>query len=543
MCKGKKILKLSVVILTVILLFTACQGERGSEGAKVLRLATTEVSNSLNNLKTAEGVNLNIIRNYIERLVEKDMGNKIVPSLAEKWTVSEDGMVYTFFLRDAKWANGESVRAQDFVFGFQTVATLEDAGYGDRFELLKNGKEVRNGTKSVEDLGVKAIDDKTFEITLEKPLAYFLEVLATIPFDPLNKKFYETVGADKYGTSPETVLANGPYVLKEYEGSSKYVLEKNVNYWNASSVSVDRVEMNIIPQPETQAVMYNNNELDALDLTADLIDRYQGEQNMHQIGEARIAYWFAGGQSKTPSNLLANKNFRGALAHAFDKAKITDMIMKDGSTPADYLVPKKFAFVNNQDFRTFSGVNNNLYYNPEQAKAYLEQAKKELGNEPLTFTLETFDQETNKKIMENLVFQIENTLPEVKIKLSFQPRSTYYPMLFKFSTPSGQAGWGADIEDPYDFLGMFTSESGLNLPQYRNPEYDAMIEKAQSAEFALQPEKRFEMLRDAEKILLDDFVIMPLYQKGHTQLISPKVKGLITDVHTKNVRYKYVTID
>ncbi|GBU11118.1 dipeptide/heme ABC transporter periplasmic binding protein [Erysipelotrichaceae bacterium] len=509
----KKILKKISGISALLLVLASCGTNAGVSSKELYRFATATPSNSLNNMTTSEAVNFDILNNTLEGLTRKNIEGDIEAAAAASWEVSEDKTEYTFKLRESYWSNGEAVTAADFVFAWGKVLTLEEASYKDLAKLLKNGEAIANGEQELSELGVEALDAKTLKVTLDEPKSYILDLFSAIIFAPTNEAFYTSVGADSFGTDKDTILSNGAYNLTSYEAESGYTLVKRDNYWDIANVSIPEVKVIVVKSIETQAIMYDNNEIDTLELTAGLIDQYAGKDGIESQTEDRTQYMYLSGNTSTPSKVLDNKNFRTAVSYAIDKEIIVDSILKDGAVATDYLIPKGFALVDGEDYRSRFG-EEDLRFDVMQAQMYLEEAKKELGDEPLTFVLKSWELEPQKKTFLNIASQIETNLPGVKVIFETLPAQTYFKTLFEYSTPAAYSGWGADFSDPISFFSLFTSESSLNFAKYNNSLYDATIAKAETAELSRNPIERQEVFYEAEKILLDDNVLIPLYQRG-----------------------------
>ncbi|MGL5042648.1 MAG: peptide ABC transporter substrate-binding protein [Culicoidibacterales bacterium] len=536
----KKMMKIGIGMIALVLVLAACNGGIKSEKG-VLRLAVPAPSNSLNGMLTSEAVNFEILENITEGLTRKTMSGKIEPAIAQDWTISADNTEYTFNLRKTKWSNGEPVTARDFVFAWGKVLMLEKSSYSDLAQLLKNGKAIKAGAQPLENLGVKAEGDYTLKMTLEIPTPYMLDLMSSVIFNPVNEAFYNQIGAENYGTTGDTILTNGAFTLASYAADTGYAFKKNTDYWDQQAVKLSDVFVRVVTTLDTQAVMYDNNELDRLVLTDSLIDRYEGKDGIETQTENRTQYMYLSGTTGTPSKLLSNKNFRMAVAYAVDKQLIADTILKDGSIPSDYLIPQGFVQLNGTDFREKSKLFNSLYFDPVKARNFLEEAKKELGSEPLTFVLNSVDSEPQKKVFQNVTAQIEANLPGVKVQFETQPRQSYFKTLFEFKTPAAYSGWGADYADPTSFFAQFKSTSSLNFAQYNNPAFDKAITETESAELGRNPEQRWNKFIEAEKIFIEDFVVIPLYQKGNKIIVKNGYENLTYDTGQPVRHFRLVT--
>ncbi len=510
----KKIIKRVTLSLATVFLLAACNTVETGNG-KVLNLASASAANSLNHMTTTEAVNFDVLNNLVEGLTRKDFNGEIEPAMAKSWDISEDKTVYTFHLRDAKWSNGTPVTANDFVFAWQKLATLKDASYTTFAAWLKNGEAIVKGDMPASELGAKAIDDKTLEVTLERPTAFILQAFSTIIFGPTNEAFYNEVGGDEvFGTSMATVLSNGPYELTEYDGEIGHTLKKRVDYWDAKNVDIETVNVKVVKELETQSVLFDNGEIDKLNLTGTLIDKYADADNIEEQLKPQTTYMFISPFTLKSDATVSNINFRKAIAYSIDKKIITEHVLKDGSLAADGLVPRGFAILDGKDYREESGQYEDLYFNVDKANEFLAAAKSELGSDNLKFTL-TISSSTNvSKVFENVKEQVEKNLPGVTVDLQVLPSQTYFTAVRENGESAAYSGWGADFDDIVVFFNIFKTNSGETSSKYSSVDYDTYTALAESPEIAVNPQKRWETYFKAEKTLLEDAVIIPLYQAG-----------------------------
>ena len=541
MNKKSKLTKLFAATMAAGLLFTACGTGKGAT-ANELVFASLYEPNSLNSSTNSEAVNSQVIAQYSEGLLTYDASGALIGSMADKWEISDDLKTYTFHIRDGvKWSNGTPVTADDFVFAMHLLAA-PDAPYRTLLIDIVNGEEIiaENSTVPVTDLGVKAIDANTLEIQLVGPRLYFEKLMAFSSFLPINEAFYNEVGAENYGTSADTVLANGPYVLTSYDQSLEQVLEKNADYWDADNVKVDKITTRVVTEPTTQTSMYANGEIDRLQLNAEQIDGLDNDDDLHAFLEGRTGYFYLSGTTKNQDKVYGNKNFRAAIAHAFDKESITTYIMKNGSLPSDYLIPKDFDALDGVDFREYSGKYNDLMFDVADANAFLDKAKAELGQDTFDIEIALRDVELDKKIFENIKSQIETNLPDVKVTLDVRPAPQYYPGLYDYLTAGASSGWGADYVDVASFFSIFRSFDGNNFALYNNPTFDKLVAEAEEQ---TTPEARWDKFVEAEQILVEDYVFIPIYQRGTSVLVKPYVEGYKVNTVSPEVRYKDLSIN
>jgi len=538
--RTKRMMKRVTIGVILLSMLVGCHGFQAT-GEGELRLAISSPLNTLNHIINTEAVNSQVIGNFLEGLLTYDAQQNIVGSMAEKWDVSNDGLTYTFTLKDGiEWANGWSVTAHDFVFGWQTLASEPRAGYAQMLvdANIKNAKAVIAQELPPSELGVVAQNDKVLVVTLDAPCVFFEKVMAFGAFLPLNQKFYHNVGgADGYGTSADTVLANGPFVLTVWEPDAQYVLERNENYWDAANVKLEKVTTRVVKEPMTQATLYDNGEIDRLGLGADIYDRYKDSPNIIRQDEASWFYLYLSGENGEQSPVLKNRNFRAAIAHVIDKEIMTEQILKNGSLPADYLVPQKFDKLGDVDFRTYAKQFNKPIFNIDKANEYLAKAKAELGSIPLKFELVISDGVVSKKLYENVKAQIEQSLPGVHVTLRVIPSNTFFNTLKEFNTNASTGGWGADYVDVDTFFSIFRKNDAHNFGRWTNTQYDNLLLQAGKER---DKQKRWDYFVQAEKILIEDYSVIPLFQRGSAAIMNEKVKGYRLNPVSPEVFFKYV---
>ena len=532
----KNLWKFLSVSLVAVLTLAACGGG-ASGGEKVLNLARSLPTDTLNEVINEGSNNSAVIGNFSEGLTTYDKTGKLIGGLAESWT--NEGPVYTFKLRSGlKWSNDTPLTAADFVFGWQTMASTPGAPYGFFMQEIKNGTEILDGKKDASELGVKAIDDTTLEVTLVKESAYILEMLAHGAFYPLNEAFYTEMGADNYGTSAETVIASGAFMLTEYQADLGYTLSKNPNYYNAKEIKLDKVNIRVVRESTTQGTMYDNGEIDALDLTSDLYDKHKDSADLVEIPNASLFYFYLSGNTKKPSAELANQNFRTAVTYAIDKTIITDQIAKNGSIATDYLVPQNFGEVNGKTYREFAGTKD-LKFSPEKAQEYLAKAKTEIGKDALTFDISFVESDSNRKIFESVQSQLETNLPGVKVTLTSVPSNNYFKELAKNETTAAFSGWSPDYRDIATFYEIFLSDNSFNYGLYNNPKFDSLFQQAQAE---TDPAARWELFKQAEDVIVEDAAFVPLFQRGKRFVVNPKVEGFNYNSISPEIDYRFISI-
>ena len=290
----------------------------------------TEVQ-SLDPQVATDGTSFEVIADYTDGLMQMDADGAAVPAMAETYDISEDGKTYTFHLRDAKWSNGEAVTAADFVFGWQRAvdpATASEYSYmlSDIGQVV-NAAEIIAGEKPVTDLGVTAVDDKTLEVQLNVPVSYFLSLMYFPTFYPVNEAFYNTC-ADTFGTSPETVLSNGAFVLTDYQpAATAFAMEKNPDYYDADKIALDGLAYQVIKDSQQALMSYQTGTLDITLLNGEQVDQVKDDPEFTSVG-AGYLWYISPNIDAVPD--LANLNLRKAMTFALDRDAITGD-MQDGT--------------------------------------------------------------------------------------------------------------------------------------------------------------------------------------------------------------------
>lgn len=467
----------------------------------------------------------------MEGLYILDESDTPVPAIADgDPDISEDGKEYTFKLReDAEWSNGDPVTANDFVYSWQRAVDPDTGSeYAYMFSgIIENATEIMNGDKDPEDLKVEAEDDFTLKVTLEQPVEYLDSLLAFGTYLPLNEKFVEEQG-DKFGTNSDTMLANGPFVLTDWDGSGlTWKYERNDNYYDKDNVALDEVNVQVSKEPSTAVNLFETDKADrTAALSAEYAQQYQNDENASTFEEGSSWYLKFNQERDGKDTPLANKNIRKALAMAFDKEAYTKTVLANGSVPTGGLVPRGLATnpETDEDFREESG--DLMGTDLDKAKEYWEKGLEELGEKEITLDYLSDDTENAKKTSEYFQNQLETNLDGLKLELKNVPFKVRLQDTTKQDYDIVMHGWGPDYLDPMTFLDLFVTDGTNNETSYSNKDYDKLIDDAK-VKYANDPEKRWEAMLEAEKLLIEeDTVIAPIYQRGRLVLIKPTVKGL-----------------
>lgn len=508
--------------------------------SQTLSIATNGELSTLDSALYNDVPTSDMIGQINEGLYRVTSGSEVEAGQAETIDISDDGLVYTFTLRDGlTWSNGDPVTAHDFVYTYQRLVDPNSGSVAaTTVEVFKNAAAIRNGEMDLEELGVKALDDQTLEITLEYPAPYLPKLLTGSRFLPVNQNFVEEVGSN-YGTSSDNLVSNGPFTLENWNGTNlEWNLVKNPNYWDADNVYLEDVLVQVVKETGTGADLFDAEQLDYAVLTDDFVQQYDGSEFFHSVPKATVGYL----SFNTKRDSTANANIRRAIAQAFDKELYANSVIQDGSTPLNGLVPVGFD-VNEEgvDFRDAQG--DILVYDVEQAQADWQAGLDELGVDSLELELLTSDVELSGRTAEYLQAQLQENLPGLTLTIRSVPLQNRIEFQRNLEFDIFYGTWAPDYQDAINFIEQYRTDGGINFADYSNEEYDALVEAAQ-VEYATDPEQRREALLEAELIgVAQDAVTAPIYQASSSYLLSPRVQNF--EVYpfgrTINLRTTYVT--
>ncbi len=548
--KMRKYILFALTVLIVSSMLAACSSSdesadqkdasaKDGEKKQVFNLISNDTIPTMDSSMATDGYAFQFLGTTMEGLYRLGEDGKPVEGIAKKHSVSEDGLTWTFELReDATWTNGDPVTAHDFVYAWRRAVDPETGSeYGPYMmgSVIKNAAKISNGEAELDELGVKAEGDYQLVVELENPTPYFESLTTFGTFYPLNEKFVEEQG-DKYATSADTMIFNGPFVMKDWAStSSSWEVEKNPDYWDADAVQLEKMTFDVIKDPQTALDLYQKGEVDRVDLSSDFVDQYATDENFVNTPEFGMRYFKF--NMKTNEH-LKNKNIRAAIGRAFDKQSLVDEILNDGSLAATGIVPQEFAKhpETGEDFREVNG--DLMAYDVEEAKKYWEKGLKEEGIDSLELVFLAGDSEEGKTLSEYLANQLESNLEGLSVELKQVPMKQRIQADNNLEYDLQLSSWGPDYLDPNTFLNIFLEDTG----GYYNEEFNKLVEKA-NTELALKPVERFNTFLEAEKILFDDAAIGPVYQTGRAQLISPKMADVIAVPFGPEYEYKWAHVE
>ncbi|WP_241657914.1 peptide ABC transporter substrate-binding protein [Anaerobacillus alkaliphilus] len=554
--KAKRIL-LASLFLMLLLVFTGCfsqdqettdkkdpkettnttdskptdQKEQPKAEKKVLKLNNVSNPGSLHP-QLAQGTHESwVLEHSFEGLTKKTPEGKIVPGMAADWTFSDDGLTWTFTLKDnIQWSNGDPVTAHDFEYAWKFALDPANASYysyqlyylegGEEYNTAEDGADMNALRDAV---GVKAVDDKTLEVKLAKPTPYFLDLTSFYTYYPVHKGNAEA--HSNWALSGDNYVSNGPFVLAEWKQKESMKLVKNQNYYDKDLIKLDEVDFVIIDDENTAWQMYRTGELD---LVYPLPQDVTGQLNASNDPEFRIGpdlavYYYNLNTTVKPLN---NQKVRQALGMAIDRQAIVEHVSQGGQTPAYGVVPKGIPDVSG-DFNENGG---KLFEeNAEKAKALLAEGLAEEGlssfpNMVLTYNTSEGHKAIAEAIQEmwrkNLDVNITLENVEFQVKLDREKAGD-----FQIS----RAGWIGDYVDPMTFIDLWHSKSPFNDARYNNPTYDQLVEKAQST---MDQSVRMTAMHEAHALLMEEMPVIPIYFYTKPYTLKPYVTGIFDPINS-----------
>ncbi|MGL9913032.1 pheromone-binding protein [Enterococcus sp. DIV0784] len=479
---------------------------------------------TLDTTQTTDKNTFTMAQHLFEGLYRFDDDSATVPALAKDVKISDDGRKYHFTLREGiKWSNGEPITAQDFVYSWKklvTPATIGPNAY--LLDSVKNSFEIRNGEKSVDELGISAPNDKEFIVELKQAQPSFLAVVSIAWLAPQNQKFVEAQGKD-YALDSEHLLYSGPFTLANWDATSDtWTLKKNPEYYDADQVKLEEVAVSTIKEDNTGINLYQANELDLVRINGQYVQQYQDDPGY--VSHPDVANYFLDFNKKegTP---LANVHLRKAIGQAIDKEALTQSVLNDGSKPLNGLIPSKL-YANpetDEDFRAYSG--EYLKNDVKKAQAEWTKAQADVGKK-VKLSLLAADTDQGKRIAEYVQSQLQENLPGLEITISSQPSNNVNQSRREKNYELSLSGWIAGSSELDSYFNLYSGESSYNYGNYHNAKYDQLVEDARTIN-ANNPEKQFAEYKEAEDILLNqDAAQVPLYQSASNYLINPKLKGI-----------------
>ena len=471
-----------------------------------------------------------------EGLFRYGADKELQPAVAEKVDVSEDGLKYVFTIKkDVKWSNGDPVTAHDFEYSWKRLLDKETgAEYAYQAFYIKNGEEFNAGKVSADEVGVKATDDYTLEVELVAPTPYFLDLTAFANLFPLHEETVE--GNENWAASPDTIVGNGPYKMAAFQAQEKVEMVKNENYWDTDNVNLDKLTMTFVEDENTELSMFESNQIDiAENVPVKDTQKLLADGKAISFPEAGC-YYYIFNCKKAPFD---DARVRKAFTYAIDRQAIIDNITQAGQKPALAYTP--FGFPDetvDKDFRSVGGdyfKDNDV----EKAKELLAEAGYPDGKGLPDIEIFYNTQEAHQKIAEAVGQMWKDNLG-ANVKLRNSEWAVYLSDRDEGNFQVARAGWMADYNDAMTYMDMHVTDGGNNDSFWSNAEYDELINEAKASN---DEKLRVENMHKAEKILMDEMPVAPIYFYVNVNMYQPWVKGVFTPPFGSYQEFKWADVD
>lgn len=549
----KKMVKWIALFLCLAMIFVGCStpkteetGESSGSGESgEVQASAQELTFVLHN--EPDGIDPNVtsnsfaspfLSNCFEGLVTYNENSELVPGLAEKWDISEDGKIYTFHLRkDLKWSDGSPLTSKDFLYSIQRVLKPETAAQYLSMvtDYIENAQEVYDGKKPAEELGVEAPDDNTLVIRLIDPAPFFIDILSMNVFAPVQAATVEA-NDDKWTLSPETYVVNGPFKITAMNMGESVVLEKNPNYYNADAVSLEKITFRYIKDQATALSAFQSGEIDGFREvpSADLANLKAESEDLYTLPQYATTYYLIN-NSKAPYD---DARVRKAINLAIDRQALIDSVLQGSAQPAFSLVSPGYSAegVKYEEGRSDYGISANA--NAEEAKKLMAEAGYPDGKGFPTVQLSYYTNPQVKQLVEAMAQMLKTNLG-VEVEISTEEWKVYYDNVQAGKYEIAAMGWGADYLHPMTFLPLFVGGDPLNNSGYANAEYDKAVAEAKVETDA---KKAIELMRKAEDILMQDYPFLPLYYRSTNLMMKPYVRNWYL-TPTGNLYFKSAVIE
>ncbi len=540
--------RLLATLLTMVMLVSMLAGcstpgsgdsEEGGDAAaeKIFRYAVSTEPTTLDPTK-GNCIPDNELQHYVTEGLVRNTAGKIEDGIAyaDQIEISEDGLTYTFHLRDAVWSDGEPITAHDYEYSWKRLVDPATASsYAFIGGYILNGNEIIAGEKDPDELGVKALDEKTLEVKLPKVEPFFLGLIGSSgQFAPVRQDLVEEYGVDFAATADKNVYS-GPFCLtKSSEG--EWVFEKNENYWNADAIKLDGAVMTYVQNSDTQLSMFEEGSLDWVKVPSTMVEQYKDEAEKVLNGNVDFCYI----NYKSENEVLQNQNFRLALNYGLNRNEY-NMLTNSGT----YESFSGLVFTGLQaKGKTYGECYDQNYYpldgDLEKAKEYLATAMEELSIKDaseIEIEFVTTDHETNKKIAEVLQEQWQKNLG-IKVTIRQVTYSDIYGKVYpEHDFEVGYAGWGADYDDAYSYLGdLYHSQGAYNYSQYDNKDVDKLLDDSW---VEADQNVRMDMLNEVEQMLMADGALIPLQARNDYYLSANGLTGMNYYISSVNIDWVY----
>lgn len=465
-----------------------------------------------------------VINNTHEGLVREQQG-KVIPGMAESWELSDGGRTVTFSIRkDAKWSDGSPLTAEDFVYSWKRAidpATASEYSWLWQYTNVVGAYDAVQGEGSLEDVGIRAVDDSTLEVKLITPTNYFVSLTSFYHFAPVKRSAVEAGPEGAWAKDAELYVSNGPFVLTAYAIGDGLTLEKNEHYWNAENVKLDRLEVKFIEDTATAYTAYQSGDFDyihANSVPSSEIPKLVAENPEFYIFPLLGTYYY---NFNLDLELWRDERVRRALTLAIDREQITEVLSR-GNVPAAGFVPPGFPDHQVRDFFETAGT-----YGIPTDDSGIAEAQRLLaeagypGGEGFPEFVMMYNTAEGHKLVAEMMQEMFKTNLGITTTLENQEWAVFQDTRREGDFELSRGGWLTDFLDPMGLLAIFTTGNTYNDPSYSNEEYDALMARANETVGA----EHFEALYAAQDILMTELPIIPVYHYVDFMLSTPQVKN------------------
>lgn len=509
---------MTAAVVALVMVFALNDGALNGHGETVLNRGVGPEPETMDPQLARTVQAHSVLHDLFEGLLRYAPDGELAAGTAVRWEVSDDGLEYLFTLRpDARWSNGDAVTADDFVAGFRRLVDPATAStYAEMLSPVVNASEIVAGTLPVESLGVEARGPRELAVSLKKPTPYFLSLMTQPPTFPINRGALAAHG-DAHAR-PGNLVSNGAYVLAEWTLGSVIEIRRNERYWNNAATSIDVVRHYVTPEPSSELYRYRAGELD---ITATIPSEAFAKLRADRPDEVRVApqlgvYFY--GMNLRHSELGGKPKLREALSMAIDRATLAEKVVGRGEPPAYSFVPDGVANYAPPKL-PFAGMS------PDERKTRARRLYEEAGygsDNPLRIELRYNTSETHERIAIAVQEMWREVLGFEAVLVNEEFRVLIANVQAMEITEIFRLNWSGEYNDAYAFLNIFESDNPMNMFAYSSEDFDAQLQRA--AEQTDMSRRRL-YLEEAERVLLDDHVIIPIYFYISKHLVSPRVSG------------------
>ncbi|MDN4592600.1 peptide ABC transporter substrate-binding protein [Polycladomyces subterraneus] len=523
----RKPLCMAAMLITISLVLSACDSllpqvssqNRIHLEKQVLNLTVSEEPATLDSAVAIDPHSVNLLNNVMEGLMRLGKDNKPEPAIAQQVDVSSDKRVYTFHLREARWSDGESVRAEDFAYAWKRVLqpqTRSRSAY--LFFPIQGAQDYHHGRTGWNQVGIRVVDEQTLRVTLTRPIPYFLELTTTSAYLPQRADIVERLG-ESYGKNAAEIVYDGPFRISGWEQGKNIILTRNEQYWDKGEVFLETVRTAVVRDTAEGIQLYHTYQTDAAQVDQIYADLYKKSSDWKEQPTASVQFL----QFNLQKTLFRNPYIRKAFSYAIDREALTDDLLKDGSMPAGSVIPPAILPINERSGEIVEKRPEFHRFDPQQAQAWLKKGMDELNLKSFPEEVVMTVPDTDKQVALFLQNQFLHNLG-VEVKIDPKPLRRYPQQLDRGEFDIAINEWRASYRDPGGVLVAFSSEGPCNPGKWSALEYDRWLEQAAST---ADEEKRIGLYLKAEKKLLEDAAISPLDFQSEAFIQRRWVKNMV----------------